>query len=282
MPIKPETLTQYLDLNLEEFENEDALKAHFDQNFLRRDLAHTDKEVQGKVFGKVNSVLRSKLKGFGKTMGIADIEFDTMDPSEAIEAMQGRLSDTVSTLRSELDGAKKSGSGKTSEQVEELNRKFEAAIKERDAFGTQAKEYEEKYTTLEGSLKQREAQAKIDAAFTRALEAIPFREDVNVYARKGFEAEFRSKYKVEFGDDGAAKVIGPDGGIVMNKHKAQTFATLDELAKAHAEEAKMIGGAPQGGTAVKKTVSTTSMSPAVPANPQTPAERPHGPRVMPR
>jgi hypothetical protein len=281
MPIKPEALTTFLDLNLEEFENEDALKAHFDQTFLRRDLAHTDKDVQTKVFGKVNGVLRNKLKGFGKAVGITDLEFDTLDPTEAIEAMQGKLADTVTTLRTELEGAKK-GSGKTPKEVEELAAKLEAAIKERDAFGAQAKEYEEKYTTLESGLKQREAQAKIDAAFTRALESIPFREDVNPYARKGFEADLRSKYKVEFGDDGVSKVIGPDGSIVMNKTKAQTFATLDEIAKAHAEEAKMTGGAPQGGTAVRKTVSTTSMAPAQHTTaPQTPAVRPMGPRVMP-
>jgi hypothetical protein len=282
MPIKPETLTAYLDLNLEEFENEDALKAHFDQHFLRRDLAHTDKDVQGKVFGKVNGVLRNKLKGFGKAVGITDLEFDTLDPTDAIEAMQGKLTDTVTSLRSELDGAKKGGSGKTTQEVEELTKRLNDAIKERDAFGAQAKDYETKYTTLEGSIKQREAQAKIDAAFSRAMEAIPFREDVNPYARKGFEAEMRSKYKVEFSDDGAAKVIGADGNIVMNKHKAQVYATLDELAKAHAEEAKMIGGAPQGGTPVRKTVSTTSTTPATPANPQAPAERRTGPPVMPR
>jgi hypothetical protein len=183
-------------------------------------------------------------------------------------------------MRTELEGAKKS-TGKTPEQVAELTAKLEAAIKERDAFGAQAKEYEEKYTTLEGGLKQREAQAKIDGAFARAIEAIQFREDVNPYARKGFEAEIRSKYKVEFGDDGQAKVIGADGNIVMNKTKAQTFATLDEIAKQHAEEAKMIGGAPQAGTPVRRTVSTTSMTPAQPAAPQNPAVRRTGPPVMP-
>ena len=281
MPIKPEVLTAFLDLNLDEFENEDALKAHFDQTFLRRDLAHTDKDVQTKVFGKVNGVILSKLKGFGKAVGITDLEFDALNPTEAIEAMQGKLTDTVGTMRAELEAAKKGGD-KTPKQIEEIQAKLDAAIKERDAFGKQAKEYEEKYTSLEGSLKQREAQAKIDAAFARAIEAIPFREDVNAYAKKGFEAEMRSKYKVEFGEDGTSKVIGPDGNIVMNKHKAQTFDTLDELAKAHAEEAKMIGGAPQGGTPVRKTVSTTTMAPATPATPQAPAERRIGPPVMPR
>ena len=280
MPIKPEALTQYLDLNLDEFENDDALKAHFDQNFLRRDLAHTDKDVQTRVFGKVNNGIRSKLKAFGKTVGVTDLDFDTLDPTDAIEAMSGKLGDQVGTLRTELEAAKK-GSGKSPAEVEELRKQLADAIKERDAFGSQAKEYQEKFTTLEGGLKQREAQAKVEAAYTRALESIPYREGISTYERKGFEAEIRSKYKPEFNEDGTYKVLGPDGSIVMNKHKAQTFATLDELAKAHAEEAKLIGGAPQAGTPVRKTVSTTSTTPAQPNAPQTPAVRRTGPPVMP-
>jgi hypothetical protein len=171
--------------------------------------------------------------------------------------------------------------GKSPAEVEELKKQLADAIKERDAFGSQAKEYETKYTTLEGGLKQREAQAKIEAAYTRALESIQYREGISSYEKKGFEAEIRSKYKPEFSDDGTYKVLGPDGSIVMNKHKAQTLATLDELAKAHAEEAKLTGGAPQAGTPVRKTVSTTSTTPAQPAQPQTPAVRRTGPPVMP-
>ena len=279
MPIKPEALVQYLDLNLEEFADEDALKAHFDQNFLRRDIAHTDKEVQTRVFGKVNNGIRSKLKAFGKAVGVTDLDFDTLDPTEAIDAMSGKLGDQVGTLRSELAAAQKGG--KSSAEVEELKKQLADAIKERDAFGTQAKEYETKYTTLEGGLKQREAQAKIEAAYTRALESIQYREGISSYEKKGFEAEIRSKYKPEFNEDGTYKVLGPDGSIVMNKTKAQTFATLDELAKQHAEEAKLIGGAPQAGTPVRKTVSTTTTTPAQPGTPQTPAARRTGPPVMP-
>jgi hypothetical protein len=280
MPIKPEALVQYLDLNLEEFADEDALKAHFDQNFLRRDIAHTDKEVQTRVFGKVNNGIRSKLKAFGKAVGVTDLDFDTLDPTEAIEAMSGKLSDQVSSIRTELEAAKK-GSGKSPAEVEELKKQLADAIKERDAFGTQAKEYESKYTTLESGLKTREAQAKIEAAYIRALESIQYREGVSAYEKKGFEAEIRSKYKPEFNEDGTYKVLGPDGSIVMNKTKAQTFATLDELAKQHAEEAKLIGGAPQAGTPVRKTVSTTTTTPAQPGTPQTPAVRRTGPPVMP-
>jgi hypothetical protein len=279
MPIKPEALVQYLDLNLEEFADEDALKAHFDQNFLRRDIAHTDKEVQTRVFGKVNNGIRSKLKAFGKAVGVTDIDFDTLDPTEAIDTLSGVLSGQVNTLRSEVAAAQKGG--KSPAEVEELKKQLADAIRERDAFGTQAKEYETKYTTLEGGLKQREAQAKIEAAYTRALESIQYREGISSYEKKGFEAEIRSKYKPEFNEDGTYKVLGPDGSIVMNKTKAQTFATLDELAKQHAEEAKLIGGAPQAGTPVRKTVSTTTSTPAQPGTPQTPAVRRTGPPVMP-
>lgn len=281
MPIKPEEVTKYLGLDLENFENEDAFKTHFDTEFVRRELAHTEKGVQDKVFGKVNSVLRSKIKGFAKAFGIEGLDIDGSDPSDLIDAMKDKVSESVTTLRTELEAAKKSTIGKSTKDIEELQQKLDAAIRERDAFGAQAKDFESKYSTLEGSIKQREAQAKIDGVFERAMDAVKFRDDVNAYARKGFEADMRSKYKVEFAEDGKAKVLDANGTVQMNPSQAQTYLTLDEIVKKHAEEAKMTGGNPQGGTAVKRTVTTMATTPPQHA-PQTPAERPGGPRVMPR
>ena len=279
MPIKPEEVTKYLGLDLDTFENEDAFKTHFDTEFVRRELAHTEKGVQDKVFGKVNSVLRSKIKGFAKAFNIEGLDIDGSDPSDLIDTMKDKVSESVTTLRTELEAAKKPGSGKTTAEVEDMKKQLAAAIAERDAFGVQAKEFEGKYSILEQSITQEKAKARIDGTFARAMDGIQFREDVNAYARKGFEADIRSKYKVEFAEDGTAKVLDASGNVQMNPSKAQTFLSLDEIVKRHAEEAKMIGGNPQGNSPVKRTVTTMATTPPAP---QTPAERTGGPRVMSR
>lgn len=281
MPIKPEVVTQYLGIDLEKFEDEAAFRADFDGTFIRKELAHDDGEVQNRVFGKANNVLRGKLKNTAKAIGIEDLEvdWDKANPSDIIDVMKDKVSGSVASLRTELEAAKKGGSGKTTKEVEELQAKLDAAIKDRDAFGTQAKEFETKYNTLEGSIKQREAQARVDSVFERALESVKFREDVNAYARKGFEADMRAKYKPEFGEDGKGyKVIGPDGNPVLNPTKAQTYMTMEEIASRHAEEAKLTGGNPQGGKPVNRVVTTMATSVQQPA-PQ--PERKFGPRVMP-
>lgn len=279
MPIKPEAVIGYLGVDLEKFENEDAFKAHFDSTFIRKEIAHDDGEVQNRVFGKTNNVLRGKLKNTVKAIGIEDIEvdWDKANPAEIIDVLKDKVSGSVTALRTELEAAKKSTSGKSTKDIEELQQKLDAAIRERDAFGAQAKDFESKYSTLEGSIKQREAQAKIDGVFERAMDAVKFRDDVNAYARKGFEADMRSKYKLEFGEDGKAKVIGPDGNPIMNPSKAQTYMTMEEIMSRHAEEAKLTGGNPQGGTPVKRVVTTmaTSVSAAAPEH------RKFGARIMP-
>lgn len=281
MAVKAEDLSTYLDLDLDSIEDVEALKAHFDGSFVRRDIAHTDKGVQDKVFGKVNSVLRSKLKAFAKATGVEGLDFENTDPSDLVDALKDKMGESVTTLRTELEAAKKPGSGKTTEEVEALKKQVADAIKERDAFGAQAKEFGEKYTTLEQSITQEKAKARIDGAFSRALDGITFREDVNAYAKKGFEADIRGKYKVEFGEDGTVKVLDAEGNVQMNPSKAQTFLSLDEIVKKHAEEAKLTGGNAQANTPVKRTVTT--MATTVPSGtPQTPAERSSGPRVMPR
>ena len=281
MPVKPEAAIEYLGLKLEEFEDDDAFKAHFDGQFVRREIAHDDSEVKNKVFGKINSVLRGKMKNLAKANGIDGVEFDKTDPADLVDILNEKLSGSVTALREELTEAKKSTGGKATKEVEELQRQLQAATTERDAFGSQAADFEARYKDLEGGMKQREAQARVDGAFSRALEALPFREDVNGYARKGFESEIRSKYKLEFGEDGITKVLDADGKPLMNASKAQTYLSLDEIVKKNAEEAKLVGGNPQAGTGVKRTVTTMATTTPSANSAPPPAERPRGPRVMP-
>ena len=58
MPVKPEAVASYLGLDLEKIEDEKAMKAAFDAAFLRRDVAHEDRGIQDRVFGKINALAR--------------------------------------------------------------------------------------------------------------------------------------------------------------------------------------------------------------------------------
>jgi hypothetical protein len=153
--------------------------------------------------------------------------------------------------------------------------------KEKEAFAAQALEFKSKYDELDTSVKSKAAKEREDAEWNKAYSALQFREDVSPLMKKGFDSEVREKYKLEFGDDGTRKVLGKDGQILMDKKRAQTFASLEDLLKAEAEAAKLIGGAPAGGTPVRKTINTTAAGLSGQTAPQT-APRPSGPGARPQ
>jgi hypothetical protein len=200
MPIDPKEGLTYLGFDPEAFEDVDAFKAAADSTYVRRELAHTDKEIGGKVFGKINGTLRNNLKGVAKELEIEGVDFETMDPTEGIKILGKSLKEKTSTLRSELDTAKKGGA--STKDIAEMQAKLDAVTKERDAFGQSAKDFESKYTELDTTIKSREAKAKEDAFYKDALSAIKWSPDVSDFAKTGFETAFRQQYKPDFYEGG--------------------------------------------------------------------------------
>ena len=253
MPIDPKEGLTYLGFDPEAFEDVDAFKAAADSTYVRRELAHTDKEIGGKVFGKINGTLRNNLKGVAKELEIEGVDFETMDPTEGIKILGKSLKEKTSTLRSELDTAKKGGA--STKDIAEMQAKLDAVTKERDAFGQSAKDFESKYTELDTTIKSREAKAKEDAFYKDALSAIKWSPDVSDFAKTGFETAFRQQYKPDF-YEGGTRTVDKDGNIVMDPKQAQTFRKAADLAVEWAEKEKLIGEAKPA--PVRKMINTTA------------------------
>lgn len=253
MAIDPLKALEYLGYNPEEVESEEAFKESIEKTWVRRDQAHQDDEIAGRIFGKTNGTLRSKLKAQGKELGI-EAKWDELDPSEGIDLLGKTLKERVNDYSTKLEEAKKGA--KPGKEMEELTAKYNEAKSLSDQLKEQLGSWEKKYNDLEGSVRQREAQAKVDAQWDRAFDSLKFNEGVNKYAIEGFKQAAKGKYAVAFDDEGTPYAMEADSKKrVPNPKKAHDFLGLDDLVKQFAEAEKLTGGTPQGGAQVKKTIS---------------------------
>ena len=257
MPVKPEAVANYLGFDLEKIEDEKAMKAAFDAAFLRRDIAHDDQTVRDRVFGKINAIARQRLKAGAKTIGVDIGNIDEGDPVDLItkfnETVSAKLGDVIKERDAFKDAAEKGGG----EALTKLAQERDALAKERDAFGVQAKEYERKYTELSSTWSKKQEEAKRSAIVESARARVKFRDDVNDYAKKGFISDFFERHTLDLSGD-QPKVLDASGAIVMDKAKAQTFATLEDLLGEAADAAKLTAKAPQAGAPARKTVASVS------------------------
>jgi len=255
MPVKPEAVASYLGLDLEKIEDEKAMKAAFDAAFLRRDIAHDDRGVQDRVFGKVNAIARQRLKSGAKSLGIDLGNVDESDPVDLIPKFSETVSGKIAELAKERDTFKAAAEKGGGDAIAELTKERDAIAKERDAFGAQAKEYQEKYNSLNSTFTKKQEEAKRSTVIESAKAKVKFRDDVNDFTKRGFIGDFFERHTLDLSGD-QPKVLDASGAIVMDKAKAQTFASLEDLLGEAADAAKLTAKAPQAGTPVRKTVAS--------------------------
>jgi hypothetical protein len=273
MPVTAEQVAGYIGLDLTKIEDENALKEAFDGTFVRRDLAADDKDIAGRIFGKTNDILRRKVLKAAKEF---ELEIDAdINPGDGIELLANSLKDRTSKLATELEQARKGA--KSTKEVEEMAASLKALQAERDAAFKQAKEFEGKYTELHTSLTHREQQAKVDAAYKEAMAGLEFNPELPRVAVTGFEATFRSTYQPDWTEDGKLRWKDKDGQLVMDPAKAQTYRAGGDLAKAMAEQEKLLGK--PAAAPVRKVITTTPAAMGGQAS-QTPAPA-AGRRVRP-
>ncbi len=260
MPVKPEAVAAYLGLDLEKIEDEKAMKSAFDAAFLRRDIAHDDKGVVDRVFGKVNAIARQRLKSGAKAIGVDIGNVDEGDPVDLIPAFSDKVAARISELAKERDTFKTAAEKGGGDAIAELTKERDAIAKERDAFGKQAKEYEEKYNGLNSTWTKKQEEAKRNTIIETAKSRVKFRDDVNDFTKKGFINDFFERHTLDLSGE-KVKVVNVDGSIAMDKTTTQQFASLEDLLSEAADAAKLTAKAPQAGTPARKTVASISQQP---------------------
>ena len=253
MPIDPIAALKYLGFDPETVENDEVFKAEVTKTYVKRENAHADDEIAARIFGKVNGTLRSKLKAHAKELGI-DGEFDKLDPVDGIDLLGKTTKTRFLEHATAMDDIKKGI--KPAKEVEELERKYTESKSLSDQLKEQLGSWETKYKDLEGSVQKREKQSRVDAQWERAFGGLKFNEGTSKLTVEGFKHAARAKYEIGFDDEGAIYAMdATTKKRVPNPDKAHDSLPVDELVRAYAAEEKLIGGTPQGGTRVRKTMS---------------------------
>lgn len=254
MPIDPKQALEYLGVNPEEIETFDQFKEHVGKTYVLRSNAHLEDDIVNAALGKTYGSLRTKLSSAAKELGL-NVDFSALKPAEGIELLAAGAKATLGKFQEELNEAKKGG--KTGgKEIEEIQRKYEEATKKVEALTGNLTEWEQKYNNLESTVKQRERDARIEAQWERAISGLKFNEGISPLAIKGFQAEVRSRYAVDFDDEGKPYAVDAlSKKRVPNPNKAHDFLGLDDLVKAYAEQEKLIGGPPNNGKPIRQTTS---------------------------
>jgi hypothetical protein len=242
MPIKPEEALEIVGLNPADFEDGDAFRDAVEKKFVSRDIAHKDKEVNARVLGKFNEVLKRKVGKVGKEAGI-ELPDDT-DPIDLID----QLVPAFTGLKSQAEEWKtKAEKGIGEEVVNEWKGKLTKAEQESRAFQAQAKEWSEKYENLNTEIVTTKRKNVLDTEWSKAIGGVQFSSSVDDLRKEGFLAKVRSKYVVDLDDDLKPRLLSAETKEpIKHPRKAGELLTLEEAVKLEAKELKLVSENPHG------------------------------------
>lgn len=254
MAIKPEEALEVFGLDpkeLDKFDTADAFKTEVEKKWITRDAASKDKGITDVVFGKINRGLRKELSDINESLGLGLEDIDNKNPIDVLkmfpEAVKPKF-DKIAELETKVKSAAPAEVvAKYEEEKKELDKKLKA-------FEKNAKEWETKYTTLDGEVKTREKSNKVNGEWDAALKAVQFAPTVDDLKKKGFISTVKEKYKVLIDDEGKIYAANDKEEPLMNPKKAAERWSLAEALKAEAEAMKLVGVNPQGGKPIIKPV----------------------------
>lgn len=278
MPIKPESVLEYLGVDVTKYENDEAFKEEFDSTWVKSELAAKDPNVHKKVLGAMNGKLRSKAKKFAKALEL-DVEVtDDTDVSELfdtfVDVVPKKHREALSGYEEKLKNATNDKAAKEWEgKYGELQKKYTDLEK---LHGEGSK----KYAELENSIKEKEFTSKVDGYWNDALGKVKFKPGLDELTKDGFVSKMKSQYRVLADDEGKLYTADKEGNRIADKRKAQTFRELGDLLSDHAKEFKLDASNPHANAPVNRGLNGQVPPKQPDANPVQPVRQVHPGRMF--
>ena len=259
MPITEKDALEVLGFDATKYDDTDAFREAVEGTWVKREAAHNDKDIAGKIVGKFNRVLKSKLGKVGKELGV---EFD--DSREALDLIDDLAPAITTTVGQVNEWKTKAEKGVGDDVVKEWQTKLKAAEKERDTFKSQAVDFQTRYDALNSEVVTNKRKAVVDAEWNAGLSGITFHSGVNELLKEGFVSKVRSKYKVEPDEDGKVHLLGADGNPIKHPKKAGELLTLAEALKEEAKAFKLLAENPHANRPAPQAQRHNSVPPQAP------------------
>ena len=234
----------------ENITREDLVK-HINSRFVNRDRAFEDEQVRKQAFGRVFGEVAGKV---AKLTGKSKSEVQEMGNDAAFELLEQTFEQTNAKLQ-EVQAKAKEGQTK---QLGDLQAKIEDYEKSIESYRegiakaqAAAEEANKKYET--GIHEYKVGMAKKDL-----FGSLPWAESANEFVRKGIEATFAEKYRLDLEDDQPV-IKTAEGKLIEDPKKAGSFLDPKTVLTQLAEQAQALknnnaepGGPKPGPTTVAK------------------------------
>jgi hypothetical protein len=225
-------ILEALDLG-EEVTTLDQLKEKHSKKFITKATAHDDEEVRGKIIGKINGSLTTKIKILHD---LSPEEIKDKKIEEVLELAATKLKTKIA----ELESSSKKGKD---EAVTELEAKLEKLKKDlldhKGLAETASKALLEKEGAWEKEKKGWKVNSLLDTVkkdFEKELVS-----DIDPLKRKGFDSEIAEKYVFELDEEGKdLAVYDKDGKRIQDPKKLGAFISPKDLLISEASKHKIL------------------------------------------
>jgi hypothetical protein len=230
-------LTEYLGIDLAEDATIDTFKESFSSQFVRKDRAADDEEIQKAIFGKQTREFATEVKRAAKESGIELSEEEAKLPVKDLVRLLPTKKDEFYTGQIEK---LKEGSKKPSEAVQEWEQKYkqlETKFKDVDNLRADlASKYEAKeqeFVTFKRDFKKNEV---VKDVWSKANTFIS--DTASELERTGFQSYINQNYTIDLEDD--KPVILKDGHRIPDPNKAGEFLDPITAIRMEAEKNKIL------------------------------------------
>jgi len=207
----------------------DDFKETFEKDYGKKEALKKDKEFISQITGKALGSVTTKLVTMFKENGVEiDKDVAEKNPIEAVAKIGFAKLDE--NHNSALETIKSKSGQKETDAIKELNEKLEKAQSERtqieQMLGSQKKEHEEYVNKKE----QETLGILTNHEYSRQFSGFKFKPDATPIVKKGFEAEFKDRYNIQYDrESGELIPTNKKGERIPNPEKNSTFKSFHEV-----------------------------------------------------
>lgn len=254
MPIKPEDVLGYLDIDPTKFENVDAFKEQYDKEWVKAADAANNPDIQNRATSKLRSVLRSALKKHVSAFELDGVEInDETDPVKLLKELHEPIASKYNEKIAALELVAKDKTG--DKLVKEWETKYgELDKKYKDLNGLHEQSVS-KYTELETGIKTEKLNAKRDAYLNAAIGKVKWKTGLDEFTKAGFLSKIKEDHQILFDETETPYTADREGKRIPDPKKSQRFREIDEIIAEQAKEFKLDQSNHQAGAPLNRPIS---------------------------
>lgn len=241
-------LLEVLNIELPEDADKDTASELIRKTWIPRELVPEDKElvntIYGKKIGSLERAQKKRLRGMLEDVGLDAnlIEGFKISDTEA-EDEKNPLTNISKALKEKVQelAEKANAGGKVDDKaLEKLQAQIEAIKKERDEYQGMLTEKDTEFNEFRTTVEQRARENKIRQAQQEAFSKFTLSDSVDDIKKRGFNALFHDKYKIDLDDEGKVVVLNTEDNTRVKNASKTGAASLEEVYKMELEANQML------------------------------------------